>query len=100
MTIYAIQPSDVATVDRERSRARKAALGSFVGAVVDWYDFLLYGIIAAIVFNTEFFLESQPCNGHCLQRSGPSAWASCFARWVVLCSVTTATVLAANACLC
>ena len=62
MTI-AIQPSDVATVDRERSRARKAALGSFVGAVVDWYDFLLYGIIAAIVFNTEFFPKVSPAMG-------------------------------------
>jgi MHS family shikimate/dehydroshikimate transporter-like MFS transporter len=62
MTI-AIQPSDVATVDREKSRARKAALGSFVGAVVDWYDFLLYGIIAAIVFNTEFFPKVSPAMG-------------------------------------
>src|SRR5258705_9300577 len=62
MTI-AIQPSDVATVDREKSRARKAALGSFVGAVVDWYDFLLYGIIAAIVFNTEFFPQVSPAMG-------------------------------------
>ena len=31
------------------SRARRAALGSFAGAVVDWYDFLLYGITAALV---------------------------------------------------
>ncbi|HKR44311.1 MAG TPA: shikimate transporter [Paraburkholderia sp.] len=38
-----------------RSQARKAALGSFVGAVVDWYDFLLYGIVAALVFNVAFF---------------------------------------------
>ena len=37
------------------SRARRAALGSFIGAVVDWYDFLLYGIVAALVFNTQFF---------------------------------------------
>lgn len=36
-------------------RARRAALGSFAGAVVDWYDFLLYGITAALVFNREFF---------------------------------------------
>ncbi len=27
---------------------------SFAGAVVDWYDFLLYGITAALVFNREF----------------------------------------------
>lgn len=36
-------------------RARKAALSSFVGAVVDWYDFLLYGIVAALVFKDQFF---------------------------------------------
>ncbi len=36
------------------NRARRAALGSFAGAVVDWYDFLLYGITAALVFNREF----------------------------------------------
>jgi MHS family shikimate/dehydroshikimate transporter-like MFS transporter len=62
MTI-AIQPVDVVSVDLDKSRARKAALGSFVGAVVDWYDFLLYGIIAAIVFNTEFFPKVSPAMG-------------------------------------
>lgn len=44
-------------------RARKAALGSFVGAVVDWYDFLLYGITAALVFNTQFFPGDDPALG-------------------------------------
>jgi MHS family shikimate/dehydroshikimate transporter-like MFS transporter len=62
MTI-AIQPVGVVSVDLDKSRARKAALGSFVGAVVDWYDFLLYGIIAAIVFNTEFFPKVSPAMG-------------------------------------
>ena len=46
-----------------RSQARKAALGSFVGAVVDWYDFLLYGIVAALVFNAEFFPKVSPAMG-------------------------------------
>jgi MHS family shikimate/dehydroshikimate transporter-like MFS transporter len=45
----------VAAQRNARSQARKAALGSFIGAVVDWYDFLLYGIVAALVFNAEFF---------------------------------------------
>ncbi|KFK92559.1 MULTISPECIES: shikimate transporter [unclassified Serratia (in: enterobacteria)] len=44
-------------------RARRAAWGSFVGAVVDWYDFLLYGIVAALVFNTEFFPQVSPTMG-------------------------------------
>lgn len=46
-----------------KNRARRAAWGSFVGAVVDWYDFLLYGIVAALVFNTEFFPQISPTMG-------------------------------------
>ncbi len=45
------------------SRARRSALGSFAGAVVDWYDFLLYGITAALVFNREFFPQVSPAMG-------------------------------------
>ncbi|WP_081933486.1 shikimate transporter [Shewanella mangrovi] len=45
------------------SRARRAAFGSFAGAVVDWYDFLLYGITAALVFNSEFFPQVSPTMG-------------------------------------
>lgn len=44
-------------------RARRAAWGSFAGAVVDWYDFLLYGITAALVFNREFFPQISPAMG-------------------------------------
>ncbi|WP_180010731.1 MULTISPECIES: shikimate transporter [unclassified Acinetobacter] len=39
----------------QEQRARKAALSSFIGAVVDWYDFLLYGIVAALIFKDQFF---------------------------------------------
>ena len=42
------------------NRARRAALGSFAGAVVDWYDFLLYGITAALVINREYFPQVTP----------------------------------------
>jgi MHS family shikimate/dehydroshikimate transporter-like MFS transporter len=52
-----------AGANHAKSRARKAALGSFVGAVVDWYDFLLYGIVAALVFNSEFFPHVSPAMG-------------------------------------
>lgn len=44
-------------------RARRAAWGSFAGAVVDWYDFLLYCITAALVFNREFFPQIDPAMG-------------------------------------
>lgn len=58
--------ASTASLDRtpgERRQARRAALGSFVGAVVDWYDFLLYGIVAALVFNTAFFPAISPTMG-------------------------------------
>ncbi|MDE1179259.1 shikimate transporter [Paraburkholderia sp.] len=62
---FAIPTSDAhaARTSHEKDRARKAALGSFVGAVVDWYDFLLYGIVAALVFNSEFFPKVSPAMG-------------------------------------
>ncbi|WP_433869051.1 shikimate transporter [Saccharopolyspora sp. CA-218241] len=41
----------------------RAAAGSLVGAVVEWYDFLLYGIVAAIVFDEAFFPEFSPVAG-------------------------------------
>ena len=41
----------------------RAAMGSSIGAVVEWYDFLLYGIVAAIVFNKAFFPEVSPLAG-------------------------------------
>ena len=46
-------PSTVQSLQEQR--ARKAALSSFIGAVVDWYDFLLYGIVAALIFKDQFF---------------------------------------------
>ncbi|MBN3727880.1 shikimate transporter [Burkholderia sp. Ac-20379] len=59
----ALDSLDKASAQRARTQARKAAIGSFVGAVVDWYDFLLYGIVAALVFNAEFFPKVSPTMG-------------------------------------
>ncbi|MFT4021263.1 MAG: MFS transporter, partial [Acinetobacter sp.] len=47
----------------EQKRARQAAFSSFIGAVVDWYDFLLYGIVAALVFKQQFFPNISPTMG-------------------------------------
>lgn len=41
----------------------RASMGSFVGAVVEWYDFLLYGVLAALVFNHQFFPNLSPTLG-------------------------------------
>lgn len=47
----------------ENRQARRAAIGSFAGAVIDWYDFILYGLVAALVFNTQFFPDVSPAIG-------------------------------------
>ncbi|MFP6561738.1 shikimate transporter [Paraburkholderia sp. B3] len=59
----AFDTPDATASRRSPSRARRAAIGSFVGAVVDWYDFLLYGIVAALVFNSAFFPKVSPTMG-------------------------------------
>ncbi|WP_128374818.1 shikimate transporter [Streptomyces cavernae] len=40
-----------------------AAIGSFVGAVADWYDFFLYGIVAGLLFDELFFPAADPAVG-------------------------------------
>jgi metabolite-proton symporter len=42
---------------------RKVAAASLLGSVVEWYDFFLYGTMAALVFNRQFFPEYSPLVG-------------------------------------
>lgn len=42
-------------IPQDKAMKRRAALASGVGAVMDWYDFFLYGIASALVFNKVFF---------------------------------------------
>ena len=42
---------------------RQAVFASAIGTTVEWYDFLLYGTAAALVFNKVFFPQSDPLTG-------------------------------------
>jgi MHS family shikimate/dehydroshikimate transporter-like MFS transporter len=41
--------------DRKRDGFRRAIWSSMIGTAVEWYDFLIYGVATALVFNRLFF---------------------------------------------
>jgi MFS family permease len=49
-----IDPDVAVTPPKER---RRVLISSFIGALIEWYDFYLYGIASAIVFSRLFFPE-------------------------------------------
>ena len=49
--------------DEHRAQLRRAVIASTVGTTIEWYDFLLYGTMAALVFGKLFFPNSSPIIG-------------------------------------
>jgi MFS family permease len=49
--------------DPKSVSSRKVAFASFIGTTIEWYDFYLYGISAALVFNKLFFPKFDPVAG-------------------------------------
>lgn len=47
----------------EKRVQRKAAIASLIGASIEYYDYLLYGTIATLVFNKLFFTNFDPTIG-------------------------------------
>src|SRR5499427_3662551 len=46
-----------------RAQLRRALVASTVGTLIEWYDFLLYGTVTALVFGKLFFPHSSPIVG-------------------------------------
>ena len=61
----AVAANTVATMsqDEHRRQLRRALVASTVGTTIEWYDFLLYGTVSALVFGPIFFPQSDPLMG-------------------------------------
>ena len=51
------------TDEEHRIQLRRALIASTVGTTIEWYDFLLYGTVSALVFGPVFFPQSDPLMG-------------------------------------
>ncbi|PAT09789.1 MFS transporter [Corynebacterium hadale] len=56
----AVAPSGGETVYAHKQNPRKAALASFLGSTLEYYDFVLFGTASAIIFNKLFFSGDNP----------------------------------------
>ncbi|MFX8860135.1 MFS transporter [Acinetobacter baumannii] len=60
MDVNNIGLSEKAESDEIPKTSVKAAAGSFIGTMVEWYDYFIYGTAAAIVFPQIFFSNLSP----------------------------------------
>ena len=58
MTDDGIRPSTIDTAE-----LRRVAVSSLIGTAMEWYDYFVYGIVAALVFDRLFFPELSPTAG-------------------------------------
>lgn len=55
--------ADAAVPVKSTKDARRASLGSYLGATLEWYDFALYSTAAALIFPAVFFGDLDPAMG-------------------------------------
>lgn len=65
-------------VSAQQSMARRAVAGATVGTALEWFDFALYGVVAATIFPKLFFPSLDPTAS--LLASLASFWAGLAAR--------------------
>jgi len=56
-------PANRLSETEHRAQLRRALIASTVGTTIEWYDFLLYGQVTALVFGPLFFPKSTPLVG-------------------------------------
>jgi MFS family permease len=59
----AVMASSGLSDTEHRAQLRRALVASTVGTTIEWYDFLLYGQVTALVFGKLFFPGSDPLVG-------------------------------------
>ncbi len=57
-----VTPSGLSEAEH-KAQLRRAVIASTVGTTIEWYDFLLYGTVTALVFGKLFFPKSNPIVG-------------------------------------
>ena len=55
--------TDTVQPDRESGKMASVVFAGSIGTIIEWYDFLIYGTAAALVFNTLFFPTISPMAG-------------------------------------
>jgi metabolite-proton symporter len=61
-----MKPATAADEPVSRGAVIEAVIASTVGTTIEWYDFFLYGVMAALVFPALFFPEVDPFTGQIL----------------------------------
>lgn len=56
-------PGDEQLAQISTRQLAKVSIGSFLATTIEWYDFYLYGMLAALVFPEVFFSELSPSVG-------------------------------------
>ena len=56
-------PAQRLSEGEHRAHLRRALIASTIGTTIEWYDFLLYGQVTALVFGKLFFPKSDPLVG-------------------------------------
>jgi MFS family permease len=58
-----MSPSDASAPVIDTKLLRRVSAGALIGTAVEWYDYFIYGLLAALVFNELFFPSLDPVVG-------------------------------------